>query len=474
MSSEASTIFNSQDASSKWSGYNYQGKVALYVVLYLINNPQELNKQDNDNWDLFALEIEGLEDFCILKNNEYISIHQVKAYESSNAISNFKNALWGLLGKSIEFESIQKSCLHTLGKIDQLKDMTEDNKTKIKALEPRKDSLEENYKKTYIDDNESLECAFDKLSFYNQHTSYRLDIGLDEINNLVKEEIKIYYLTNNFEQNKIESDYLDSIFNKLLYELDVYIYQRHKKELKQSDYIYFTKILEYLNNGIDLATHEYFLLKLRRVFGEKHSEYCDYCIEDKEYSNEKCKVCNINRYKNEHIWFDDTKFINFIRNINLHIKFDREDLHIEDILKISKYTNGYNSILETIEKYSKDVYISENKVKFEKNTHKYISTSISYLQKSSKRKEAEAKRISQDIIKNIESDVKLLFDLNGVNTLISDDVSIDSIRKLENRIGKTNLIDTDATISGLKDEYNIKDLSFNDLSIIPYMDFLEE
>ena len=147
MSSEASTIFNSQDASSKWSGYNYQGKVALYVVLYLINNPQELNKQDNDNWDLFALEIEGLEDFCILKNNEYISIHQVKAYESSNAISNFKNALWGLLGKSIEVESIQKSCLHTLGKIDQLKDRTEDNKTKIKALEPRKDSLEENYKK---------------------------------------------------------------------------------------------------------------------------------------------------------------------------------------------------------------------------------------------------------------------------------------------------------------------------------------
>ena len=58
MSSEASTIFNSQDASSKWSGYNYQGKVALYVVLYLINNPQELNKQDNDNWDLFALEID--------------------------------------------------------------------------------------------------------------------------------------------------------------------------------------------------------------------------------------------------------------------------------------------------------------------------------------------------------------------------------------------------------------------------------
>ena len=474
MSSEASTIFNSQDASSKWSGYNYQGKVALYVVLYLINNPQELNKQDNDNWDLFALEIEGLEDFCILKNNEYISIHQVKAYESSNAISNFKNALWGLLGKSIEVESIQKSCLHTLGKIDQLKDRTEDNKTKIKALEPRKDSLEENYKKAYIDDNESLECAFGKLAFYNQHISYRLDVGLEEIDNLVKQEIKEYYLMNNSEKNKIEADYLDAIFNKLLYELGVYIYKRHKKELKQNDYIYFTTILEYLNNGVDLATHEYFLLELRRVFGEENSNYCSDCIEDEEFSNEKCKVCNIDRYKNEDIWFDDTKFIDFIRNINLHIQFDREDLHIEDISAISKYTNGYNSILETIEKYNKDVYVNENKVKFEKNTHKYISTSIKHLKISDKRKESEAKRISQDIIKNIESDAKLLLDLNGVNTLISADVRVESIRKLENKIGKTNSIDTDSTFSELKDEYNIRDSSFNDLTIIPYMDFLED
>ena len=67
-----------------------------------------------------------------------------------------------------------------------------------------------------------------------------------------------------------------------------------------------------------------------------------------------------------------------------------------------------------------------------------------------------------------------MLDLNGVNTLISADVRVESIRKLENKIGKTNSIDTDSTFSELKDEYNIRDSSFNDLSIIPYMDFLEE
>lgn len=473
MSSESSTIFNNQDASSKWSGYNYQGKVALYVALYLINNPEHLSKKEDESWSIFALEIEGLEDFCILKNEEYVSIHQVKAYESSNAISNFKDALWGLLGKTIEHQSIQKSCLHTLGEVNQLKDRTEDNKNKIKALVPSK-SLEKNYKDLYINDSDRLDCAFNKLAFYNQHKLYRLDVGLDDINNLVKEEIKKYYLINNFESNKTQSDYLDGIFNKLLYELDIYVYKRHKKELKQSDHISFDKIIEYISSGIDLATHEYFLLKLRRFIGENTLKYCEYCIEDNGFSNEKCELCNIIKYKNEDIWLNDAKFIDFIRTINLHIQFDRKILNMEDILKITSYIHGYNSILETIKEYSKYAGISDNKIKYEKNTNKYISTSISHLQKSKNRKESEAKDISQNIIKNIESDAKLLSDLDGVNILISDNVNIASIRRLENKIGKNNLIESDPEIIALKAEYELIDKSFGDLSIIPYNDFLEE
>lgn len=303
---------------------------------------------------------------------------------------------------------------------------------------------------------------------------YRIDVELDEINNLVKEEIKKYYLMNNFESDKTQSDYLDGIFNKLLYELDIYVYKRHKKELKQSDYIYFGKIIEYLNSGIDLATHEYFLLKLRRFVGENTLEYCRYCIKGDEWANEKCELCNIIRYKNEDIWFNNTKFIDFIRTINLHIPFDREILDMEDILKITSYIHGYNSILETIKEYSEYDGISDNKIKYEKNTNKYISTSISHLQKSKNGKESEAKDISQNIIKNIESDAKLLSDLDGVNILISDNVNVASIRRLENKIGKNNLIESDPEVIALKAEYELIDKSFGDLSIIPYNDFLEE
>lgn len=471
MFSEASTSVNNQDASSKWSGYNYQGKVALYVVLYLINNPGQIDKNDEENWNRFSVEIEGLEDFSILKDNQYISIHQVKAYESSNTISNFKGALWGLLGKSIQFRSIQKSCLHTLKKVSQLNERTEDNENKIKLLEPTK-SLEQGYKEAYSNDSCKLECAFNKLAFYNQHSSYRLYVGLDEINDLVKEEIKTYYKENNMGTDKMHDDYINGIFNKLLYELDVYIYKRHKKELAQNDYIYFNEIIEYLNNGVDLATHEYFLLELRRFLGECTSQYCYYCMDDEEIGG-KCKLCNIKKFRSEDFWTDDDKFIDFIRTINLHIFLDRTDLNISDMSNIASYKKGYNSLLSTIEENSEYIGISGNKVKYEDRLSNYMSTTISHLQ-SRKQKISEAKKISQDIIKNIESDVRLLVDLSGITTLISEDVSVDSIKAFENKIGKDNTIDSDEIISNLINEYELENINLNDLSIVPYTDLWGE
>jgi len=68
------------DASATWNGFSYQGKVGLYVCLKLILD--SLNK--GENIDEFctkhSIEFEWLEDFSILKNNKYISHHQVKHY----------------------------------------------------------------------------------------------------------------------------------------------------------------------------------------------------------------------------------------------------------------------------------------------------------------------------------------------------------------------------------------------------------
>ncbi|HFU7456394.1 TPA: ABC-three component system protein, partial [Escherichia coli] len=69
-------------AISTWSGFVYQGKVALYHCLKLIN------QGDSD----FQLQLDSTDDFAIYKDNNLISAHQVKA-KIGDYRSNYKEAL---------------------------------------------------------------------------------------------------------------------------------------------------------------------------------------------------------------------------------------------------------------------------------------------------------------------------------------------------------------------------------------------
>lgn len=467
---QSNTLNNKQDASSKWSGYNYQGKVALYVVLYLINNPKDLGKKTNDTWDNYSLEIEGLEDFSILKNEEYISIHQVKAYTSSNYVSNFKNALWGLIGKTIENESIIKSCLHTLDKVDELNENNINNIDKIKKLEATND-LEKGFREKYFDKCSLLEIAFEKLAFYNNHNAYKLHIGLDEINDFIIKELKKYYEANYEEDYKTEKEYLNAVFNKLLFIMDRYIYKRHKKELTQVDYLSFKEIKKCIDDNVDPATHEYFIYELRKIIGEEVYDFCYECICE---GNNECKNCNLMKYKEEGIWKENEEFIHFLRNINIHIIFDRNNIKFEDAFQIGKYIIGYKAILARIYDYDYYPGIEKNQIAYEKENHKYISTAISHLEVLRKRRNNEKRGISQNIIENLEKDTQLLKDLHGVNGFISHDVSINSIKELANPIGKKNLSESDETFKTLKEQYDWGVKIIDDLSIIKWDDILED
>lgn len=76
------------DATPSWNGFNYQGKVGIYVVLTLILKELERYKSIADeDFKVFlnshSIQFEWIEDFSILKDEEYISHHQVKHKESS-------------------------------------------------------------------------------------------------------------------------------------------------------------------------------------------------------------------------------------------------------------------------------------------------------------------------------------------------------------------------------------------------------
>lgn len=76
------------DATPSWNGFNYQGKVGIYVVLTLILKDLMQNDIKSKNFNSFlnthSIQFEWIEDFSILKDDQqYISHHQVKHKEGS-------------------------------------------------------------------------------------------------------------------------------------------------------------------------------------------------------------------------------------------------------------------------------------------------------------------------------------------------------------------------------------------------------
>lgn len=90
------------DATATWSGYIYQGYVAIYMALKqicrLLSSPDALDKETIGL--IYQLEVENWEDVAIVREDEngktYLSIHQVKNRQEKN-ISAYKRALIQLM-----------------------------------------------------------------------------------------------------------------------------------------------------------------------------------------------------------------------------------------------------------------------------------------------------------------------------------------------------------------------------------------
>lgn len=70
-------IISPFSAIPSWEGFEYQGHIALFIVLKHIWHEIELGNREEIN--LYKLGIEGEEDFSIIKDGNYVSLHQVKA-----------------------------------------------------------------------------------------------------------------------------------------------------------------------------------------------------------------------------------------------------------------------------------------------------------------------------------------------------------------------------------------------------------
>jgi hypothetical protein len=97
------------DASATWSGFNYQGKVALFYTLFFIN--QKLDGDINYDFNGYSLTLERHEDFEIGNQGGPVSFHQVKAYKDAD-FSKYKNALLELSLELRDYPPV-KGYLHT-------------------------------------------------------------------------------------------------------------------------------------------------------------------------------------------------------------------------------------------------------------------------------------------------------------------------------------------------------------------------
>lgn len=107
-------------AISTWSGFVYQGKVALYHCLKLIN------EGDSE----FELQLDSTDDFAIYKNGNLISAHQVKA-KIGDYRSNYKEALKKSASLELDRISGTKRYFHISQPINDHSDYIDENGERV-------------------------------------------------------------------------------------------------------------------------------------------------------------------------------------------------------------------------------------------------------------------------------------------------------------------------------------------------------
>ncbi|MBD8033808.1 ABC-three component system protein, partial [Solibacillus merdavium] len=223
------------DATHSWNGFCYQGKVAIIAVIdYMINSIGNIELINQ-----YSLEFEYLEDFSILKNEDYVQIHQVKSY-GVDSLSNYRDAIWLLLGKSVydNYKSITRAYLHTAERIESngktLLDIATLREALIASKAPSSSKSKtqmspfELYK--YVEDNNLLDDAFKKLSIY-EYSNGDLYCTLLNIEELTKKKIEEYFeftgKKQDLEQKGLLNDYKESVYVNLLGFIDKHINYRH-------------------------------------------------------------------------------------------------------------------------------------------------------------------------------------------------------------------------------------------------------
>ncbi len=368
-------------AVSSWSGFIYQGKVAIYHVLKEISNTE------------YELQLDSLDDFAILDSNaSIISMHQVKA-KKSNSFSSYKQA----------FEQLEDG--GSIANCDSLffhlaQEITD--KT-ISAIE--------------------IDFPSIKIYFYNSDAYCAVDQIDTNIESLIIELMKTVYFPKDPSKASLEyaekvRQYLDNIVVKKLFEIHQIIHDgilpettaAYDRRIKFSRFI---NILSQDLNQQDLG-EDYYLYQLKSDVCKYYQEYCLEYEDDLQEEN----LEKLNKFIIQFEGLSRDDLIKFIRNIIPHREFIFDSLSnykdksftAEEIKDVLLYT------LHQIDK--EPDYISKSLMKWTIPLKTYSPTCINTAHR-------HQEKVCQRIIQNaLSTDLDVLFENQ---TLITSNIDTPSI-----------------------------------------------
>ncbi|MGN2369232.1 hypothetical protein ACTFJW_04120 [Clostridium cagae] len=238
---------NNNDAIPSWSGYSYQGKIAILCTLQKINELYESgNEIEINNW---KIQLEKLQDFVFIHNGTSRVLWQVKATLSKTKYARYEEALKKLMEDKSACGNINAKCIL------------------VSAIEIDDWDEQDNTYNTEID-----------LYQYNNDS-----VSIDKVCKCIKQEINKIF---NFIQISLD---LETTYLVLCSLIDEKVFEFHKQGKGSSYEIGFDEFLERINNTNKLEDR-IGLLKLKEKLYENIMRSINQGIEI--YCDENCEQCN--------------------------------------------------------------------------------------------------------------------------------------------------------------------------------------
>lgn len=373
-------------AADSWSGFIYQGKVALYHTLYLLNT-------DIDALN-YSLQLDSLEDFAIVDNNlNPITLHQVKAMKAET-YADYRVA-FDKLEKRIDDYPCNGAYFH-------LAIQNERTAAEIQAIHPN-------------------------LQVY-QYQNTNHFCSLEQINSVCEEQIENYLNNNNLQHfNNIENvtalrNSLESVICNQIIAIHACNHQNNGLKISEGAYYFVIPLTSFrdilITDPTTIIDEDYFLFLSKELINHYYQEFCQ-DIEDEGVVAEKDKD-KLAAYLMQINGLNKSSLINFIQSILPHrevklnsiLDFKDNNIHSEEF-KDAFLQILYELVVSTGE-------IGNNLIW--KGTDKLIYTATA-INSPEQRKSRVCKRIYENIN---QTDIEVPYESDK---LITTSLEVESIEK---------------------------------------------